>query len=351
MLSVFIYRSSINKVQGYKNLITALIFAILQSIVEFFFFFARLAGYQWGYLENSYLPSLEIIPYAIVFLFILIHFSNFNAWDRRIVQAGYIIIFSLFVTYLINVIFDLPPVSTNLKIPTKNDCLYIWFLDFFQLYVVSVCLVGITFTFVKSVGNKAQYHTLLLWISFFIAFIVAILEFLEHIVPLDTYGAIGFGLALGVTLIIYLIDPKFVLFTSAEIFNFLIINKNGTTLFSASNYSKKESEGLLIGGMINAFAHFISEVTNSSYQLLKYVELKDRVMITKEKDDIIGVLIVDKRVKIFETSLERFVIKFNSMFREQIFAFSGDASLFDDAVKYIPLYFPFVDESKLTVGV
>ncbi|MHA1829775.1 MAG: hypothetical protein ACTSX6_14135, partial [Candidatus Heimdallarchaeaceae archaeon] len=154
-----------------------------------------------------------------------------------------------------------------------------------------------------------------------------------------------------VTLIIYLIDPKFVLFTSAEIFNFLIINKNGTTLFSASNYSKKESEGLLIGGMINAFAHFISEVTNSSYQLLKYVELKDRVMITKEKDDIIGVLIVDKRVKIFETSLERFVIKFNSMFREQIFAFSGDASLFDDAVKYIPLYFPFVDESKLTVGV
>jgi len=39
------------------------------------------------------------------------------------------------------------------------------------------------------------------------------------------------------------------------------------------------------------------------------------------------------------------------MFREQIVCFSGDASVFDDAVKYIPLYFPFVDESKLTVGV
>lgn len=351
MLGVFSYRSTVNKVQGYKNLIAALILAIIQSVVEFFFYFARVAGYQWAYLENSYLPSLEIIPYALVFLYILIHFSNFNAWDRRVVQAGYIIIFSLFVTYLINIFFDLPPISTNLKVPTKNDCLYIWFLDFFQLYVVTVCLVGITFTFVKSVGKKAQYHTLLLWISFFIAFIVAILEFLEHVVPLETYGAIGFGLALGVTLVIYLIDPKFVLFTSAEIFNFLIINKNGTTLFSASNYSKKESEGLLIGGMINAFAHFISEVTNSSYQLLKCVELKDRVMITKEKDDIIGVLIVDRRVRIFDTSLEHFVNKFNSMFREQIVCFSGDASVFDDAVKYIPLYFPFVDESKLTVGV
>ncbi|MHA1399111.1 MAG: hypothetical protein ACTSQE_01990 [Candidatus Heimdallarchaeaceae archaeon] len=345
MLYIFSYRSLVKKISGYKYLIYAIISAIFQGIIETFFYFTRNVYDP----ETSLITRIEYIPYTLVFLFLLLHFEHFMYWKFRPMLVSLVLISAGFTAYLIDLTYGLDPISiTPNHVPNPmNDRLFMWIFDAFQLYAIIVCLIASSVTFFNSIGSKAQYQTLLLWLGFLTSLIVGILEFLEHLIPIDTYGAIGFSVAIGIVLLLYVFDNDFVYITTAKIHNFLIIHENGTTLFSAHHIKAHPYNSLVIGGVINAFTSFINEITGAPDQFLKNVELEKRFILASRVGEIVGLLIVDKKIKVFEDSLCRFVTEFYQAFEDQISQFSGDASIFDTAIDFIPRIFPYIERDDL----
>ena len=128
----------------------------------------------------------------------------------------------------------------------------------------------------------------------------------------------------------------------------MIVHSTGTTIFSAKNVPEtNKQDSLVIGGIISAFTSVINDITGEPNQSLKCVELEKRVIIAERKEEIIGILIADRKLMILENSLSKFLDEFYKKYSSEIIKFTGDTSLYDEAIDLLPKIFPYLDRNQL----
>ncbi len=350
ILSIFLYRRKIKGIRGYHFLSLALISGIVQGIVETIFFFMDLNGL----IDTSVdmIARIEYIPYALVFFFMLLHFEYFVGWKYIPTLFSIGILIAIFTSYIIDYFIGIPAIkfySSYIPEP-MNDKLFMVLFDLYQLYVIILCSIASAIVFIKTKAKKARIQSLVLLVSLCVALVVSIVEFLEHlIIDFDPYGAIGFGLAILIVLIIYALDPNFVYVTPIPVDIFMIVNNEGTTLLCVQNvHEGNRIDNALIGGLLNAFSSFISDIVSVPNDKLRCIEMDNKVIMVKQKDNITGVLIANKNLRIFMNSLTVFVDNFYKDYKVQIDNFTGDTSVFDSAVNLLPKLFPYLDENQLS---
>ncbi len=338
VLSIYLYRRQKKNTRGYEWFIGAVFFGLLQSLIEIIFF-------AIGDIPNeSVIAQIDGIPYAILLMFLLLHFEYFlgvkfyNLFIASSLMAVYI------ATYFIELSLRL---ESNLGIDV-NKMVFNLVFYIYQLYIFIVCVISSIYMLVKTRKTKIWPQTLVFALSFIVMLGTAITELIQNYAGFEFYGAIGFGIAIFILSLIYIIFRSFVYVSATPISSFLIVHKDGPTLF-ACDYGKRGSlvDSILVGGGISAFVTFLREVTNIKDQSIQTIELDKSAIMVKEHKELFGVLFAPKRMKLLANSIEHFTIEFHKYFEEELKNFRGSTGEFRKAVDLLPKIFVYLDKDKL----
>ncbi|GAG18697.1 unnamed protein product, partial [marine sediment metagenome] len=72
-------------------------------------------------------------------------------------------------------------------------------------------------------------------------------------------------------------------------------------------YHERKTDQKLAGGVISAFTSLIGDVAQAPDQNLLSIKLEGRTILTHTHKDIVGILIVDKDLRLFRNSHKTFV--------------------------------------------
>ncbi|MHA1853683.1 MAG: hypothetical protein ACTSUF_09265 [Candidatus Heimdallarchaeaceae archaeon] len=349
VLLVFYIRHHKRGIRGYKWLSLTLVFGLIQSVVEYTVVFIYNAKYPNLYvdtvLDNEPISKLHHIPYAFLLLFLLYHFRYFIGFAVEYIVVAISMLVAYLTSYILEAIFRYTYVPNN---PPVNDWIFMWIFDLYQLYIFTACFVVSVYMYIKTRKTKVGLPTLIFSLSFLVSFISSIVELSEHIAHVSLYGAMLFGISIVTLFLVYIIWPNYVYLTPIPVYRFLIIHETGTTMFSVQ-YGKlgEQQDSLMLGAAINAFTSFISDITDAPEHTLKSIHLKDRYLLAKPHNEIFGLLISEKNIRLFNNSLTLFVTKFYQQFKKEIRNFSGDTSRFEPALELLPKLFPYLEADKL----
>lgn len=337
VLVVFLYRRK-KGYRGYEWLGGALVLGLIQGITEISF-------YAVGVIPNTEaLAQIDGIPYALLLLSLLMHFHYFLGFSWYFLLGAFALIISYFTAFMMELGFH---IQANAGVPV-NEMTFSVIFFVYQLYIFTVCFVSSVIIYLQTRKSKIWPQTLTFALSFAVSEFTAITEIVQNYTSFEFYGAIGFGIAIFVILLLYVIWPTFVYVSPISIYNFMIVHKSGVTLFSV-NYGRKGDivKTVLAGGGITAFVSFFKEVTQIKEQSLKSVELEKSSMIIKEYKEIAGVIIAPRKMKLFENSIELFTKKFYERYHDTIQKFSGETEHYGTATDLLVRLFPYLQKEKL----
>ncbi len=350
ILLLFLYRWKKKGIRGYSLLSFALICALLQGCLETYFYFLTI--YTNFDQNNNTLAKIEYIPYGLIFLFLILHFEYFTGWKYFSIIAICFIV-SFLTAMMLDFGYNLSPVVINPNTPPNymNDKPFMLIFDLYQIYAVAFCFTASIYTYIKTKASTVGKNTFAFIISFFIALVVAFLEFLEHIFAFEIYGAIGFGISIIIILLVYLISTDFVYLTPVTVYRLIIIHSSADPIFSVRNkLVQHKQKDFVVGGIFSAFSSFISEISGSHGKSLTNIKLEDKQLLIKNHGSITGLLITDKIIKVFDYSLRSFLADFCKTYSVDIVNYVGDVSVFDQALCLLQRSFPYLEKENLVVS-
>lgn len=350
ILLIFLYRWKKKGIRGYSLLSGALISALLQGCLETLFYVLTI--YTNFDQNNNTLAKIEYIPYGLIFLFLILHFEYFTGWKYFSVIAICFIV-SFLTALIIDFGYNLSPVVINPNTPPNymNDKPFMLVFDLYQIYAIAFCFTASSYTYIKTKASTIGKTTFAFIISFFIALVVAIIEFFEHIFAFEVYGAIGFGISIGIVFLIYLISTDFVYITPVPVYRLIVIHSSADPIFSVRNKRvEHKQKDFVVGGIFSAFSSFISEISGSHGKSLTNIKLEDRQLLIKNHDSITGLLITDKVIKVFDYSLRAFLADFCKTYSADLANYVGDISVFDQALTLLQKSFPYLEKDYLVVS-
>lgn len=340
VLSIFLYRRYRKGIRGYHWLMSTLAFGAIQSTIEIFVY--KLTDLNE---ETDPLAFIHFIPYALILLSLFLHIQYFMGLSTIYLWISISAIVSYLTVYTVETIFG--SILTNAT--HVNDWLFMIIFDTYQLYIFTFCMVGSAVLFIKSWKTKFVLPTSMFLLMFVVSVVVSITEILEHIlVNFDIYGAIGFGVSIIVLFLIYIIWPSFVYATTASFYRLLIINKTGATMLDIQ-YPERKTDQTLAGGVITAFTSLIGDVAQAPNQNLLSIKFEGRTILTRTHEDIVGLLIVDKDLRLFRNSHKAFVEEFYTKSQEEIKNFTGDVSPFSGAAEILLKMFPYLVKDQISL--
>ncbi len=114
-------------------------------------------------------------------------------------------------------------------------------------------------------------------------------------------------------------------------------------------YPERKTDQTLAGGVITAFTSLIGDVAQAPNQNLLSIKFEGRTILTRTHEDTVGLLIVDKDLRLFRNSHKAFVEEFYTKFQEEIKNFTGDVSPFSGAAEILLKMFPYLAKDQISL--
>jgi hypothetical protein len=145
-------------------------------------------------------------------------------------------------------------------------------------------------------------------------------------------------------LITYIIDVDYIYRLPRDHFMLMVTYKGGTPIHSVKFETKRAAElnENLVSGLISSLKITFDQLLQTTAPL-ETISSKDASILLRSGDNILVSMLAEHPTAILTSALDKYVVRFEEKFEEEIKSDSHDTTEFDDADKLIEPIFPFLE--------
>ncbi len=118
------------------------------------------------------------------------------------------------------------------------------------------------------------------------------------------------------------------------IYNLFVMYKSGVCLFSYNLEPLEIGDSSLITSALNAINSLLMEITQTNTSL-DSIDIQEKQLIFEYIGDIVGVLLLNKETLLAKRLLHEFLSEFNEKYKIELYPWTGDTLIFEDAVDLV----------------
>ena len=311
---------------------------------------AELTAY-WLYISLILIGFICFILISIFFDFI----------ELRGIRTNINFIFGVLVTAFFTILFSSAGISEHVEMLYSPEFAY-WIIDLDYYLRTIVLIFGIIVIYRLVKGFIGVYHNatnkplkfqfkivnLGIFITIFGLFISAVAGILIGTANLNIGNIIRasfplfFSVGLLISFIGFQMNPHAFYLISQKVFQIIVFNKEGVTMFDKKYQSLTGKQATLITGAIFGISSIMQHALGIESQPHS-LEFPDRTIIFTFKKNIGFALISDQESRILREGLERFSNLFIQHFKNALDEWNGMVKTFDKASELIKISLPFLE--------